>query len=133
MDKKFLKEQEAYFLKLMDDIRNKMSNFTGAKLTDGDVVDQCHTNDENDKNIKLNKRMTNFLRKITHSLSQIENNTYGTCTECECDISKDRLQARPTATLCIDCKEAQEAYERCTHKNRAIHQLAWVNVSNKMQ
>ncbi len=133
MDRKFLKEQEAYFLKLMDDIRNKMSKFTGTHLTNGDLVDQTLTRDENNKNIKLNKRLSSFLKKITYSLHLIENEMYGTCEECECTISKERLKARPTATMCVECKEAQEAYERCTHKNRSIHQVQWMNVSNKIQ
>ncbi len=133
MDSKFLKKQEEYFKSLMEEIRTKMSSFNGEVSNEGDVVDRFSGLNENNKNIKLNTRLSKFMKKIMHSLNKINNNTYGECEDCSCDIELSRLEARPTATLCIDCKEAQEAYERCTHKNKSIHQYTWINPTNKIQ
>jgi DnaK suppressor protein len=52
-----------------------------------------------------------LLQKIESALAKIEAGTYGTCLSCGEDIGLARLQARPVATLCIDCKAQQEKLE----------------------
>ena len=42
-------------------------------------------------------------RQIRLALTRIENGTYGTCAKCGKEIRRERLQARPIATRCIDC------------------------------
>ena len=42
---------------------------------------------------------------------RLEDGTFGICEECNREISEKRLMARPTATLCIECKEKEEARE----------------------
>ena len=51
------------------------------------------------------------LQKIEHALLKIDQGTFGICEECDEPISLKRLQARPEAQLCIQCKEAQEKEE----------------------
>lgn len=43
------------------------------------------------------------ILQIRHALQRIENGTYGTCANCGKEIRKERLEARPIATRCIDC------------------------------
>ena len=43
------------------------------------------------------------IRQIRLALARIENGTYGTCANCGKEIGRERLQARPIATRCIDC------------------------------
>jgi len=53
-----------------------------------------------------------MLLKIKDALDRIEEGTYGICEVCGEDISQKRLEARPVATLCINCKRRQEAEEK---------------------
>ena len=46
------------------------------------------------------------------ALERLENDTYGICESCGEDISIKRLEARPVATLCIECKTRQEEEEK---------------------
>lgn len=43
------------------------------------------------------------IAQIRMALLRIENGTYGTCSQCGRDIARERLEARPIATRCIDC------------------------------
>ena len=61
---------------------------------------------------RLRERERVLLQKIDQALVRIEEGEYGRCTLCEEEIGIKRLQARPVATLCIDCKSQQEKLER---------------------
>jgi DnaK suppressor protein len=61
---------------------------------------------------RLRGREKSFLDKIEKALAKIEDGSFGTCTECEEEISIKRLEARPETTLCIRCKEDQERMEK---------------------
>jgi len=52
------------------------------------------------------------LGKIDYALAKIESGDYGICEMCGEDISEARLDARPVALFCIDCKTIQEQRER---------------------
>ena len=58
--------------------------------------------------LHLRNREMLYLRKVEEALRKISDGTFGTCETCEQEIGKKRLEVRPTATLCIDCKEEQE-------------------------
>ena len=60
---------------------------------------------------RLRERERVLLQKIDAALAKIEAGTYGKCLSCGEDIGLKRLQARPVATLCIDCKSQQEKRE----------------------
>jgi DnaK suppressor protein len=53
-----------------------------------------------------------FLSKIDEALKRIEDGSYGECDSCGDEINTKRLQARPTAKLCLECKEDQETQEK---------------------
>ena len=55
---------------------------------------------------------TKLIKKIDESLEKIENEDYGYCEACGVEIGVKRLEARPTATLCIDCKILDEIKEK---------------------
>ncbi len=61
---------------------------------------------------RLRGREKVFMKKIDYALSKIDDGSFGICEECEESISAKRLAARPEATLCIQCKEAQELREK---------------------
>ena len=62
--------------------------------------------------MRLKHREALFLRKIDESLSRIKDGTFGVCEACDEDIELRRLEARPTASLCVLCKEEQERTEQ---------------------
>ncbi|MEE9346159.1 MAG: RNA polymerase-binding protein DksA [Methylococcales bacterium] len=69
---------------------------------------------ESDFSIELRTRdrERKLIKKIDESLRNIESDDYGYCEDCGTDIGVRRLEARPTATLCIDCKTRDEIREK---------------------
>ncbi len=61
---------------------------------------------------RLRERERGLLNKIEAALEKIEDGVYGECEVCGEDIGVKRLEARPVAELCIDCKAEQEKRER---------------------
>lgn len=61
---------------------------------------------------KLGNREKNLLKKIEYTLDKIESGDYGVCERCGEKISNARLEARPVAQFCIDCKTELESNER---------------------
>ena len=68
--------------------------------------------------MRLRNRESLLIKKIDEALVRIEEGTFGLCEACEEDIEIKRLEARPTATLCISCKEDQERMEGNTADGR---------------
>jgi len=61
---------------------------------------------------RLRERERGLLGKINAAIERIEQGVFGECVNCGEDISLKRIQARPMAQLCIDCKAEQEQQER---------------------
>jgi DnaK suppressor protein len=61
---------------------------------------------------RLREREHGLLGKINQALGKIEEGVYGECESCGEQISLKRIQSRPVAELCIDCKSEQEQMER---------------------
>jgi len=53
-----------------------------------------------------------LLKKIEETLARIKDNDYGYCDDCGAEIGIGRLEARPTATQCIECKTIAEIREK---------------------
>ena len=59
-------------------------------------------------------RERKLLKNVERSLDDLDKNEYGFCVECGSEIGLKRLEARPTATMCIDCKSFAELKEKRT-------------------
>jgi DnaK suppressor protein len=57
-------------------------------------------------------RERKLIKKIDETLASIDSGDYGFCNKCGVEIGIKRLEARPTATLCIDCKTLDELKEK---------------------
>jgi len=64
--------------------------------------------------LRTRDRELKLIRKIDDSLKKIDSGDYGFCEGCGVEIGLRRLEARPTATKCIDCKTLDEQREKQT-------------------
>ena len=69
---------------------------------------------ETDRSLELRTRdrERKLIKKINDSLADLDKGDYGYCEECGIEIGIKRLEARPTANLCIDCKSLNEIREK---------------------
>ena len=69
---------------------------------------------ESDMSLELRNRdrERKLIKKIDETIVKIDAGEYGYCDSCGVEIGLKRLEARPTATLCIDCKTLDELRER---------------------
>ena len=69
---------------------------------------------ESDLGVELRNRDRDgkLIHKIEEAIARIDTHEYGYCEKCGVKIGLKRLEARPTATLCIDCKSLEEVRER---------------------
>ncbi len=91
-----------------------------------DLVDEMDITSnelETSMRIRLRNREALFLKKIDEALARIAGGTFGLCDSCNEDIELRRLEARPTATLCVNCKEEEERREHVHidgHKHKSL-------------
>ncbi|HIG79882.1 MAG TPA: RNA polymerase-binding protein DksA [Cycloclasticus sp.] len=81
----------------------------------------CNFPDPNDRatqeadfslELRTRDRERKLIKKIDESLGMLDTGDYGFCESCGLDITLKRLEARPTATQCIDCKSLDEIREK---------------------
>jgi len=77
-----------------------------------DDVDFTSSEMETEMRMRLRNREALFLKKIDEALVRISDGSFGECEDCGDGIDLKRLEARPTATLCVHCKEEQERAEQ---------------------
>ena len=108
--KKILQEQRD---ELLENTRKTLSG--DIHLDPDDFPDEIDTA-SSEMNLafqgRLREREKGLLSKISQALSKIDTGIYGECESCGEAISLKRIQARPVAELCIDCKAEQEQLER---------------------
>lgn len=80
--------------------------------TQGDEADQASSELARSLNIRLIERERVLVQKIDRALEKISQGKYGYCDECATPLDFSRLKARPVASMCIDCKAAQEKEEQ---------------------
>ena len=77
-----------------------------------DPNDRATQEEEFSLELRTRDRERKLIRKIEEALVALDNGDYGYCEVCGIEIGVKRLEARPTATLCIDCKTLDEIKER---------------------
>lgn len=91
--------------------RTKMHMQTDAENY-ADPNDRASQEEEFSLELRTRDRERKLIKKIEKTLELIENDDYGYCEACGIEIGVRRLEARPTAELCIDCKTLAEIKER---------------------
>lgn len=77
-----------------------------------DPADRATIEEEHALELRTRDRERKLLKKIGESLDALDEGEYGYCESCGVEIGIRRLEARPTATLCIDCKTLDEIREK---------------------
>jgi DnaK suppressor protein len=77
-----------------------------------DPNDRATQESEFSLELRARDRERKLIKKIDEALKEIESGSYGFCESCGIEIGIRRLEARPTATLCIDCKTLDEIREK---------------------
>ncbi len=77
-----------------------------------DPNDRATQEEEFSLELRARDRERKLIKKIDETISRIDNNDYGYCEACGVEVGISRLEARPTATLCIDCKTIDEIREK---------------------
>lgn len=114
------KENKEYFRKLLSqrlemlsaEADRPVSSVTHLKEESRDFVDQASMGSDTDFTFRLRERESRLILKVIEALERLDQGVFGICEECDREISVERLKARPIATLCIECKRAQEASEK---------------------
>jgi DnaK suppressor protein len=88
------------------------SGMTGHREQFADPTDRAGLEGDRNLLLRIRDRERKLISKIDEALGRIDDGSYGTCEECGRDIGFARLKVRPVTTLCIECKEEQEAEER---------------------
>jgi len=77
-----------------------------------DPNDRATQESEFSLELRTRDRERKLIKKIDEALARIDDHDYGYCEACGVEIGVRRLEARPTATLCIDCKTLDEIREK---------------------
>jgi len=103
---------QAWKAELMSEVDRTLNTMQDESTALPDVNDRATQEEEFAIELRTRDRERKLIRKIEQSLEAIKNEDYGFCETCGIEIGLRRLEARPTATLCIDCKTLAEIKEK---------------------
>jgi DnaK suppressor protein len=112
--------QLAHFRKILEDWKGELSqdiDRTVHTMQDeatifADPNDRASQESDMALELRNRDRERKLIKKIDETIGKIEAEDYGYCESCGVEIGLKRLEARPTATLCIDCKTLDELREK---------------------
>ncbi len=99
---------------LMEEVDRTVHHMQDDAANFPDPNDRATQESEFSLELRTRDRERKLIKKIEESLKAIESGDYGYCETCGIEIGIRRLEARPTATLCIDCKTLDEIREKQT-------------------
>mgnify|MGYP002738284195 CR=1 FL=1 len=120
-DEEYMNEaQKDHFRQILEGWRDELMR--GSEQTISNMQDEAlNLPDPNDRatqeegfslELRTRDRERKLLARIEKMLNRLEQDDYGFCDMCGVEIGIKRLEARPTAELCIDCKEIEEQKEK---------------------
>ena len=108
----FRKMLEAWKAELSQDIDTTLHSMQDEQTVFADPNDRATQESDMALELRNRDREHKLIMKIGETIAKIDSGDYGYCESCGVEIGLDRMQARPTATLCIDCKTLEEIRER---------------------
>lgn len=103
---------EAWRQELVEEAGRTMSHLQDEAANLPDPSDRATQEEEFALELRTRDRERKLLKRIDSTLEKIDSGDYGFCEACGVEIGIRRLEARPTAELCIDCKELAEIKEK---------------------
>lgn len=97
---------------LMEEVDRTVSHMKDEASNFPDPADRATQEEEFSLELRTRDRERKLIKKIDSTMERIENDDYGFCDQCGVDIGVRRLEARPTASLCVDCKTLDEIKEK---------------------
>ncbi len=97
---------------LMEEVDRTLSHMQDDAANFPDPTDRATQESEFSLELRTRDRERKLIKKIDEALERIETGDYGYCETCGVEIGIRRLEARPTATQCIDCKTLDELREK---------------------
>ena len=108
----FTKILNSWKLQLMQEVDRTMHHMKDEAANFPDPADRASQEEEFSLELRARDRERKLIKKIDKTLQLIEDEEYGWCESCGVEIGIRRLEARPTADLCIDCKTLAEIKEK---------------------
>jgi DnaK suppressor protein len=97
---------------LMEEVDRTVHHMQDDAANFPDPNDRATQESEFSMELRARDRERKLIKKIDEALGHLDDNEYGYCEACGVEIGVKRLEARPTATLCIDCKILDEIREK---------------------
>ncbi len=97
---------------LMQEVDRTVNHMKDEAANFPDPADRATQEEEFSLELRTRDRERKLIKKIDSTMELIEQNDYGYCGACGVEIGIQRLEARPTATQCIDCKTLAEIKEK---------------------
>ena len=110
----FTKILDAWKSELMHEVDRTVDHMKDDAANFPDPADRASQEEEFSLELRTRDRERKLIKKIDDSLSMIKKEEYGYCETCGVEIGIRRLEARPTASQCIDCKSLDEIKEKQT-------------------
>ncbi len=103
---------ESWKRDLMEEVDRTVHHMQDDAANFPDPNDRATQESEFALELRTRDRERKLIKKIDESIENLDNEEYGYCEVCGVEIGIRRLEARPTATLCIDCKTLDEIREK---------------------
>ena len=97
---------------LMEEVDRTVTHMKDEAANFPDPADRATQEEEFSLELRTRDRERKLIKKIDSTIERIEQDDYGFCDACGVEIGIKRLEARPTASLCIDCKTLDEIKEK---------------------
>ncbi|OOZ35893.1 RNA polymerase-binding protein DksA [Solemya velesiana gill symbiont] len=102
----------AWKKELMEEVDRTVHHMKDEAANFPDPNDRASQESEFSLELRTRDRERKLIKKIEDTINLIDAHEYGYCEACGVEIGIRRLEARPTATLCIDCKTLDEIREK---------------------
>ncbi|MBB72413.1 MAG: RNA polymerase-binding protein DksA [Legionellales bacterium] len=97
---------------IMEEVDHTIHDMRDEDSRPSDFTDRATREEEMGLMLRTRDREGKLLKKVEEAIDLVDTDDYGYCEACGVEIGLPRLDARPTATLCIDCKTLAEIKEK---------------------
>jgi RNA polymerase-binding transcription factor len=112
--KHFTEILNAWKMELMSEVDRTVDHMKDEAANFPDPADRATQEEEFSLELRTRDRERKLIKKIDDTMALMSSGEYGYCDTCGVEIGLRRMEARPTATQCIDCKSLDEIKEKQT-------------------